>query len=581
MTDEDLRDPHGPESTHNPDFVALGLGGTNMMAMLWTLAMGRSSVGVELRGDPGLGVHWNIREDLFHQLGLIDRMMLEEYGEDGVPRRGDGRTLRLAECFYGSRTTGGDVSADEIVCGFDQQQHLAGSIYHIEFIDDRWKDGAPHRVVSMMQGPQPDPEPDPSKIRTRVADVLSGPSTFQAGASEVLVLLRRYLEAVQAMDLARGIEPRVRIYTQHRVVPDEGDGFIDEPDGRKRIRIEPLQELDHRGTFVRTRRPGAETIDIGVPELFVIAEGASSSDAERLGFTQRDVLVDHQDGRGPVVAQADFLAGLVGVLVDGRLRRRISSEFDEEGNEYWVRQLAVGHEGDPEVGWIMVQVPDFKTFDPVASQLVPAGTDIGSSEYFAAYQQLLYQFFIDQASGILEIPKEELATIHMEYGPKLFSIVERIGHDAQVAPNGVVAGDTLGNGHFLTSGGAMTGMIGHSARVLRYWQDRDKGLPAERAIRSLADTVKEDTEAWLEASATEFSQTAPVNFGAERMQEIADASGIAQDARAHMIDASRRFRHALLPLDPSDWRRLVIRYGRLYADPLPEVNPLHPAARRP
>lgn len=563
-----------------PDFVALGLGGTNMMAMLWTLAAGRRSVGVELRGDPGLGVHWNIREDLFHQFGLIDRMMLDRYGEEGVPRRGDGRTLRLAECFYGSRTSGGDVSADEIVCGFDQQQHLAGSIHSIEFIDDRWKNGEPHRVLSVTPGPRPGAEPDPDKIRTDVADVLSGPSTFQAGASEVLVLLRRYLEAVEAMDLARGTEPRVRIYTQHRLVADEGDGFVDEPDGRKRIRIEPIQELDHRGTFVRTRRPGAQTIDIGVPELFVIAEGFRSSDAERLGFTQHDVLVDHQDGRGPVVAQADYVAGLMGVLVDGRLRRRISSEFDG-GDEFWVRQLAVGHEGDPEVGWIMVQVPDFKTFDPIAEQLVPEGTDPGSAAYFAAYQDLLYQFFIEQAAGILELPKEELATIHMEYGPKMFSIVERVGHDAQVAPNGVVAGDTFGNGHFLTSGGAMTGMIGHSSRVLAYWQQRDSGVPQPEAIRTLADAVKKDTEAWLEASATEFSQAAPVNFGAERMRQITGASGIGQGARAHLIDASRRCRHALLPLDPSDWRRLVIRYGRLYAEPLPELSPAHPAARRP
>jgi len=35
-----------------PDFLALGLGGTNMMSMLWTVAMGRQAVGVEMRGDP-------------------------------------------------------------------------------------------------------------------------------------------------------------------------------------------------------------------------------------------------------------------------------------------------------------------------------------------------------------------------------------------------------------------------------------------------------------------------------------------------------------------------------------------------
>ncbi len=58
-----------------------------------------------------------------------------------------------------------------------------------------------------------------------------------------------------------------------------------------------------------------------------------------------------------------------------------------------------------------------------------------------------------------------------------------------IAANGVVAGDSFGNGHFLTSGGAMTGMIGHSARVLEYWQARDAGTPATNAIRQLADSI--------------------------------------------------------------------------------------------
>src|ERR1700690_581778 len=83
----------------NPDFLAIGLGGTSMMAMLWTVAMGRTAVGVEMRGDPFLGVHWNLRVDLYHQLGLIDDLMFDRYGEDGIPTRGDGRIFRLAECF--------------------------------------------------------------------------------------------------------------------------------------------------------------------------------------------------------------------------------------------------------------------------------------------------------------------------------------------------------------------------------------------------------------------------------------------------------------------------------------------------
>ena len=377
-----------------------------MMSMLWTVAMGRQAVGVEMRGDPFLGVHWNIREDFYHQLGLIDQMMLERYGEERVPRRGDGRIFRLADCFYSPYTSSGDIVADEIIDGFDSDQHIVGTIHDVEFIDDRWRDGLPNRVITVLDPPMPPNEPDPGKIRTNMVDVLDGPSTFQAEAASIQKLLRRYLELIEQN--RSGQQPHAPgpiVHSPPRASQAEGDGFIHCPDGRKRIRIEALKEFDFKGQFVRVREPGSEIIDLGVPELFMIAQGFSSTDAKRLGFEQHDVEYDHEDGRGSVVAQADFLAGLVEVLVGGRLRRRISSAFDQDGMEYWVRQIAVGHENDPEVGWVLVQVPDFQTFDPIESGLLPEGTDPNSPEFFASYQQLIYDYYIKQAAEILEIPK--------------------------------------------------------------------------------------------------------------------------------------------------------------------------------
>src|SRR5437667_7058352 len=208
-----------------PDFLALGLGGTNMMSMLWTVAMGRQAVGVEMRGDPFLGVHWNIREDFYHQRGLIDQMMLERYGEEGVPRRGDGRIFRLAECFYSPYTVSGDIVADEIIDGFDSDQHIVGTIHDVEFIDDRWRDGLPNRVITVLDPPKPPDEPDPGKIRTNMVEVLDGPSTFQAEAASIQKLLRRYLELIEQLDLDNNRSPRVQLFTHHRVLPTEGDGF--------------------------------------------------------------------------------------------------------------------------------------------------------------------------------------------------------------------------------------------------------------------------------------------------------------------------------------------------------------------
>jgi hypothetical protein len=561
----------------NPDFLALGLGGTNMMAMLWTVASGRQAVGVELRGDPFLGVHWNIREDLYHQLGLIDQMMLKRYGAERVPRRGNGKPFSLADVFYSPDTTGGDIIADMVIDGFDTDQHIVGTIHDVEFIDDRFRNGLPNRVITVLPPPVPPYRPDPAKIHDSMVDVLNSPSTFQAEASSIQRLLRRYLELLEEMDVKASLEPRVQLYTHHRALVDD-NGFYDGPAGRKGIRIEALQEFDYKGQFVRTREPGSEVIDLGVPELFMIAEGFSSRDASRLGFEQHDVDVDHDDGRGSVVAQADFLAGLVEVLVGGRLRRRICSEFDDDGQEYWVRQIAIGHENDPEVGWVLVQVPDFKTFDPVAEGRVPAGTASDTPEFYAAMQNLLYEYYIKQAADVLDIPRDELKQVQMIYGPKLFSLIERVGDDPLVATNGVVAGDSFGNGHFLTSGGAMTGMVGHGFRVLGYWQTRAAGATPSKAIRRLADAIKEDTHAWLHVSAKEYSQALPINFGAERAEQINAASGTDPNARAQAIDAARRQRHALVPLNPSDWRRLFIHNGKVISS-LPELEAEHPLMR--
>ncbi|USP76221.1 signal peptide protein [Curvularia clavata] len=575
--------PGGSRSTSlagvkDADFVAIGLGGTNMLAMLWAIAMGRRAVGVELRGDPFLGVHWNIREDMYHQLGLIDKMMLDRYGIENAPKRLDGSLLGLSDLFYSPSTMARDIIPGAIIEGFDKQHHMVGEIHNIEYIDDRWKDGKPHRTVTSVPAPTIPTAPDPSKIRTDMREVLDGPSTWQAAAYSIQLLLRRYLEQLEKIDLNAGRTPRCRLFTQHRVVQD-GSGLVHLPCGRVQIRIEEVTEIHYHNELRRIRTPGSNFIDLGVPELFSIATGINCREAENLGFQQHDVEVDHGDGQGPKVAQADFIAGQFNILVNGRLRRRIASEFDQHGNETWVRQIAVGHENDPRVSWLIVEVPEHISLCPTQRGLVCPSTSKDSAEYFAAYQLLLYDYYISQASLILEISPDELRRVSMVYGPKPFSLVERIGTDARIATNGVVAGDSFGNGHFLHSAGAMCGMLGHAYRFLEYWQRRaDDAHCAESSIRLLADRIKEDTEALLHVSAKEFSQAIPSNFGAERGSKVAAASGIAQDKRAK-VGEKRGRRWDQAPLNPTDWRRVFLRNGRTWSAELPRIGERHPAVR--
>jgi len=185
-----------------------------------------------------------------------------------------------------------------------------------------------------------------------------------------------------------------------------------------------------------------------------------------------------------------------------------------------------------------------------------------------------------KAAPLLNMAKDEVEKVRMVYGPNLFSVVERKGDSALVVRNGIVAGDSFGNGHFMSGGGTMTGMTGHAGRVLAYWQSRSNGMSAFDAINGLAHGIKEDTEGWIEVSAKEFTQATPVILGPEKGKQIAGGSCINFDSRERGMDAARRARHALIPLNPCNWQGSCIRPGTTRCAPLPPLHPEHPATRR-
>ncbi|WP_082456811.1 MULTISPECIES: MFS transporter [unclassified Frankia] len=570
----------------DPDFLALGLGGTNMMAMLWSVAMGRRAVGVELRGSPYVSVmRWTMREEIYHHLAMIDSMMLERYGEDLLPRLGDGRPFRLADCFFSRHTRAGSVRGDEVVTGFESDAHIGGLARHYETIDDRYREGRAHREINVLD-PLEGPEGlDPAALEHDLSDVLGSQSMFQVGAEELLVMLRRYLEGLEQIDRDRGEAlPRVRVLPYHRVATSESSdrerrwlpsalrrtpvaerGFERTADGRVRVRVEAVRELDYRGAFRRVRVPYSETVDLGTPGLIMIAEGLDSPDAARLGFRQETVCVDRGDGRGPVPAEADFLVGNVDIYLADRIRVRRASEFDQAGNEYWVHQRCVGHEEDAQIGWTMLEVPPYKTFDPIQAGLVPAGTPKDSKPYFAGHQFLLRRYFLDQTAQLTEIPRRAIEYNQLSYGPKLFTVTERIGLDALVAANAVVAGDSFGNSHHLTSGGINTGMLGHGLRVLRYWQARESGSSASDAARDLADGIRADTRALIDLCEQDFRAAPPAAPPRKQQRLLAGAT---------------RQRRSIFPQRyPDEWSRIQLRTGKIFAYNLPMLDPEHPDTR--
>lgn len=563
------------------DLVALGLGGTNMMAMLWTVALGRRAVGVEMRGGPFMAfVQWGIRDQVWHDLVAIDRLMHERYSPELLPTRVDGRPFRLAEALWDDGYDELTDTADEFLNAYSDGP-LCGLIRLTETIDDRGAPGQYVRSVTSQGTVQPSLEGVSTTGLDRssrsMTDVLRQPLSLEVQATEILVLLRRYLEAIEAIDLARGVpEPRVRILDSHRVVPPhkrrfwsrrhhQGKaGFTDVGDGRRRIVVEKVRELDDRGRKLRVRVPNSDDIDLGVPELFVIGQGMGSVDAARLGFRSRTVAIDHGDGAGPVRAQSDYLGVATTVFVDGRHRIRLSSDFDGEGREYWIRQMAFGREGDAQIGWLLLEVPDFRTFDPVVAGLVPPTRSIRSAEWFAGHRHLLFHYFIDEASKLFGVPKDQLSRATVLFGPKLFRFVLRIGDDPQVAANGVVAGDSFGTGMHLRTEGPTVAMVGHADRVRRYWLDRDDRVAPAEALRRLADGINEDTKAWITSSVTYLARPGcaePV---------IVEGVEPVRGSDRPLIEAARRHRYKLVEKDHFDqWGRFLIHYGRVLTDALP------------
>ncbi|GAA3301837.1 hypothetical protein GCM10020218_096330 [Dactylosporangium vinaceum] len=162
----------------------------------------------------------------------------------------------------------------------------------------------------------------------------------------------------------------------------------------------------------------------------------------------------------------------------------------------------------------------------------------------------------------------------LSYGPKLFTITERIGEGrprrAQRGGRGRLV--SAHNGHFLQSGGVLTGMTGHAWRVLEFWQALDAGTDERAAVRRLADAIKTDNEAWLEHSAPLFARPAP----RATVADTARAGAAADHGRGDPLPALDRA--AALPgrVEPE----FQLRTGRIYAFRLPPIDPVPPALRR-
>jgi hypothetical protein len=200
-----------------------------------------------------------------------------------------------------------------------------------------------------------------------------------------------------------------------------------------------------------------------------------------------------------------------------------------------------------------------------------------SAAYFGGYRHLVREFHLHQAAELTGLPKPVLASVQSLSTPRLCTVVSRIGVNALLAPNLVVAGDSFGTSSYMTVGPASTGIVGHASRVLKYWQERTEGAEAAAATRTLADRIKQDTATFIRLANEDFAQPPA------RTMDGAGGSTRSGARREKTLEDARRHRRAIARFNTlDDWSRLLIFPGRIHmpgmapvsdSDSIPEARP--------
>ncbi|WP_271189077.1 hypothetical protein [Dactylosporangium matsuzakiense] len=337
-------------------------------------------------------------------------------------------------------------------------------------------DGSPWRPVDALDpaavawtGPAVETGEEWVDGAARVTVTGTWPTVLRVPAAELLEGLWAFLAAVEAIYRRAGRPPRVRVDR-----PAAADG------------------------------PGAELVLLDDAPVVV-----------------EPLVLDHGDGRGPTAARTHLIAGVLDVPVGPLARRRVAPAFDEDHDEYRVRQVVIGRGPTGAPAWLAVQVPEYHVFDPG-----PAAAP-GSPRSAAAVDVLVRRLFVAAAAELLGRPEAELdaAVRGGADRPRLLSATAwRPAHSALTGPVAAVrVGDAAGGGHPLHPLRAVTGPFRHGLRVRDYWRRQAAGADPRESTAVLEREVAADTAEWIDASAADFAEPPQWHFNAGCFAELAYA----------------------------------------------------------
>ena len=310
--------------------------------------------------------------------------------------------------------------------------------------------------------------PDPRRIPINPFDMLDAPVVSNVQTKKFEELLYAYLSKHPNVTQHKG---KIEI---GKIDPRTGNHFVRE--------FEDVTPAGSKEKFFKEITPKN-----GASPIVVIAEGAGSSTREALGIKSivaspprlQTAGVVHIDNGGTIVThwRAETPGTLItgSIAVEGANERWFATDLDE------------------------AKITPNKSF----------GTDPKNAKYVQERARLLELEFKRIAELNMQMPSGALRDVKVtgaigSLPLQTFDLQQHISSSARSGANVLLAGDSVGNGHWRVGGGMHVGVVAHPERFRQFLTAIDGGMPADKAIIGYEAEVLSDSRTWVRSGLHNF-----------------------------------------------------------------------------
>lgn len=303
---------------------------------------------------------------------------------------------------------------------------------------------------------------DPRRLPDTAMDLFDRNTISNLQTKALEKTLNEYLRSLPNVEVRRGkieVSPTPDPITGEHTVKE----FIDDsPEGKKGV---SYKEVTPKG---------------GKPPIVVIAEGAGSSTRGVVGIQSI-----------PASGQRLQIAGVVKQQVGGIIG--IHYRMEEPGRMV-TSSIDVAGTGER---WFAADIDEAKVTPDKSF-----GTDPKAPEFVKERSRLIDKEFRRIAELNMELPAGALSNVPVGGAVEglplsTFTFEQHVSSTATSGKNLLLAGDTVGNGHWMVGGGAHTGVVMHPQRFRSYLTDLENGVDPKKAIENYNKAVLTDSTTWV------------------------------------------------------------------------------------